>query len=303
METKRGQPLTLKTLQLRKGDEQTGFGDGIHFLFPTQGSAVYKANGSSLALGAGDILIFGDASRCRLTVPEDIGFSARCFVVLMENLLLLASTAEIGVLMRKTDLLKQPRLYPASLPLAVECHQQLSGVTEFFGLDHRTQLLRIAGMLLSSELQRLGGERSQGAPCQKDDRLNQIFESLTLHDILLGSVDELAARFGCTRRHLNRLFNLHLGVSAAALKMEMRLVRAAALLRSPDVKIIHVAEQCGFNHPGLFNACFKRRFGVSPGVWRKERENEPEAPPSQANGTETCWMQHRGLCPWPGKKA
>jgi AraC-like DNA-binding protein len=85
--------------------------------------------------------------------------------------------------------------------------------------------------------------------------------------------------------------------------MELRLLRAAALLRAPDIKIVHVAEQCGFHHPGLFNTCFKRRFGVSPGVWRREQEKDPEAPPIEGNGAGSCWMQNRGLCPWPGKKA
>ncbi len=31
-------------------------------------------------------------------------------------------------------------------------------------------------------------------------------------------------------------------------------------------KVINVATQCGFNHLGLFNTCFKRRFGISPGT-------------------------------------
>jgi hypothetical protein len=51
--------------------------------------------------------------------------------------------------------------------------------------------------------------------------------------------------------------------------MEMRLMKAVSLLVDPDVKIIHVAEKCGFNHLGLFNTCFRRRFGSSPGEWRK----------------------------------
>ena len=33
--------------------------------------------------------------------------------------------------------------------------------------------------------------------------------------------------------------------------------------------MIHVAEKCGFNHLGLFNTCFKKRFGASPEPWRK----------------------------------
>ena len=51
--------------------------------------------------------------------------------------------------------------------------------------------------------------------------------------------------------------------------MELRLLKAVTLLRNPTAKIITVAEQCGFNHLGLFNICFKRRFGQSPGQWRK----------------------------------
>jgi AraC-like DNA-binding protein len=41
-------------------------------------------------------------------------------------------------------------------------------------------------------------------------------------------------------------------------------------LKHPNVKITNVAEQCGFNRLGQFNARFKRRFGVSPGQWRKQ---------------------------------
>jgi hypothetical protein len=67
---------------------------------------------------------------------------------------------------------------------------------------------------------------------------------------------------------LNRLFHQYFGFSLAALRMEMRLLKAMALLRDPDAKVINVAEKCGFNHLGLFNTCFKRRFGVTPGQWR-----------------------------------
>jgi AraC-like DNA-binding protein len=83
------------------------------------------------------------------------------------------------------------------------------------------------------------------------------------------SVGDLAGKFSCSRRHLNRLFHLHFGFSVAALRMEMRLLKAVSLLRNPSLKVISVAQQCGFNHLGLFNTCFKRRFGSSPGQWRK----------------------------------
>jgi hypothetical protein len=78
--------------------------------------------------------------------------------------------------------------------------------------------------------------------------------------------------------------------------MEMRLLKALSLLRDPDVKIIHVAEQCGFNHLGLFNACFKKRFGNTPGQWRK---GTPDGD-SPVSGLEmvnpSCPMHASGLC-------
>jgi Helix-turn-helix domain len=67
------------------------------------------------------------------------------------------------------------------------------------------------------------------------------------------------------------------------------------LLRNPETKIIHVAEECGFNHLGLFNTCFKRRFGVSPGEWRKQARLQEDTPPS---GTKPlCSLESKGLCP------
>ena len=79
-------------------------------------------------------------------------------------------------------------------------------------------------------------------------------------------------------------------------------MKAVSLLRDPDVKIISVAEQCGFNHLGLFNVCFKKRFGQTPGQWRKgapdagKQESSLEAGPA-------CSMRSLGLCPWTPKKA
>jgi len=102
-----------------------------------------------------------------------------------------------------------------------------------------------------------------------EEHMLQVFERLTSQELLTLSVGDLAGKFSCSRRHLNRLFHQYFGFSVAALRMEMRLLKAVSLLRDPNIKVINVAEQCGFNHLGLFNTCFKRRFGQTPGHWRK----------------------------------
>ena len=116
-------------------------------------------------------------------------------------------------------------------------------------------------------------------------------------EIIALSVAELAERFCCGERQLNRIFHKHFGLSVAALRMELRLLKAASLLRDLDLKIINVAEQCGFSHLGFFNTCFKRRFGNGPGQWRKiVNAGAQAARPTDIN--TSCRLRQVGLCPW-----
>ena len=56
-----------------------------------------------------------------------------------------------------------------------------------------------------------------------------------------------------------------------ARQIELRLQRARQLLTDSDAKIINVAYDSGYRHLGLFNAMFKKRFGVTPSEWRRSR--------------------------------
>ena len=81
----------------------------------------------------------------------------------------------------------------------------------------------------------------------------------------------------------------------------MRLLKAFALLRNPDAKVISVAEECGFSHLGLFNTCFKRRFGTSPGQCRKRAVPSGDPPARLGGAPPNCVMRSNGLCPWSGQ--
>ena len=80
--------------------------------------------------------------------------------------------------------------------------------------------------------------------------------------------------------------------------MELRMLRAISLLRDGGVKVNHVAEQCGFNHLGLFYNCFKRRFGTSPGRWRMlSLKTPPAATAARPAKQSDCPLQANGMCP------
>jgi len=242
------------------------------------------------------VLVFNSGPGCKLTVLEgESAFVFWMFSLCFENLLPLFASAEISLLQSITDTFKVGKVYPGSTPLAEECQRLLTTVPAQFNLDHRGQLVRIAASILSVEFNTGLAQRS--GRFQPEDHVIQVFEKLSASELISLSVGELAARFNCSRRHLNRLFHQHFGVSVASLRMEMRLLKAVSLLRDPNAKVINVAEECGFNHLGLFNTCFKRRFGASPGQWRKENLRAQKPMVAKPEKHPICPLQSGGICP------
>ena len=65
-----------------------------------------------------------------------------------------------------------------------------------------------------------------------------------------------------------------------ARQIELRLQRARQLLADSNAKVINIAYNSGYRHLGLFNAMFKKRFGVTPSEWRQQNalKNPPCRP-------------------------
>jgi AraC-like DNA-binding protein len=260
--------LSLRLARLKSSEELDLKGEALNFVFAKNGTGKFTSVKATHRLSPKDILVFDGTTGGKVGVLDNHGdFHFWTFSVCFENLLPLFASNEISLLHNLTESLKAAKLYPASNPLAAECQRLLDLVPAQFNLDHRGQLIRIAASILAAEFQAVQSQR--GDLTGVEDHMTQVFEKLSASDLINLSVGELADRFSCSRRHLNRLFHQHFGVSVAALRMEMRLLKAVSLLRDANAKIINVAEECGFNHLGLFNTCFKRRFGTSPGQWRK----------------------------------
>lgn len=289
--------LALRLARLKSPEELDQKGEGLVFVFAKGGAGKFVSPLASRRLSAGDILVFDGAAGGRLTADDGKGeFLFWSFSACFENLLPLFAGNEISLLHNLTEGFKASKVYPAGSPLAVECQRLLGLVPPQFNLDHRGQLIRIAAGILSLECKEAQSQR--GGYIRAEDHMVQVFEKLSASELINLSVGELADRFSCSRRHLNRLFHQHFGVSVASLRMEMRLLKAISLLRDPNAKIINVAEQCGFNHLGLFNTCFKRRFGTSPGQWRKSALEAAAASVRKPEKSQpVCPLHTTGLCP------
>ena len=288
--------LSLRLIRLQPPEELDFKGDALNFVFCKSGPGKFTSPKATHRLLSGDILIFNGISGGKLSAFDAKGKCAFwIFSVGFENLLPLFASSEISRLHQLAENLKATKTHSASNPLAAECQRLLALVPAEFDLDHRGQLIRIAASVLSAEFKAI--QLQSGNSASAEDHVAQVFEKLSASDLINLSVGELASRFSCSRRHLNRLFHQHFGVSVASLRMEMRLLKAVSLLRDANAKIIHVAEQCGFNHLGLFNTCFKRRFGVSPGQWRKSSIKVEDLPLRTKEIVKGCSLRDAGLCP------
>ncbi len=69
--------------------------------------------------------------------------------------------------------------------------------------------------------------------------------------------------------HFCREFHRVLGVAPGAYLNRLRLEKAACLLQGTGLSVAEVSERCGFSAPSYFIRAFSRRFGISPGVFRR----------------------------------
>ena len=287
--------LLLQTVHLQPATEWVYRGEGMVFVLAQSGSGQLMSPAGQRPFVPGDALVLSGATTGRLVAAADSRLVFGCFSLAVEHLSPLFDGWEIAVLPAVVEGFKTAKYYAAAESTARETHRLVSHLPERVGLEYRSQLLRAAAVVLAVEFKEIRQRHNHAVPIE--ERMVQVFEKLSNAEILNSSAAELATRFGCTRRHLDRLFLQHFGISASALRTEMRLIKAMALLRNPEAKVINVANECGFNHLGLFNVRFKKRFGVSPGQWRERASQSPMTPPQGGGHPGSCRLRSIGLCP------
>jgi len=259
--------LALRSIQLKTSEQWHHKQGGLSFIFAHRGIGDYSCRSVVQPLAPGDLLVRNDARMGRLSPRKGGEFLFSVFSISFEQLLPLFEGAELSLLPKLAERFKTIRFYECRSSLAAECHRLIAELPQPLTLAHRSQLVRVAASILTDELKTAKSGNMGSIPIA--DQIREVFDHLSLDEILRLSVGELAGRFGCSRRHLNRRFHEFFGLCVSALRIELRLLKAASLLRDPEAKVCTVADASGFNNVGHFNCCFKKRFGASPGRWRK----------------------------------
>jgi len=167
-------------------------------------------------------------------------------------------------------------IFTAGEPLA-QRFTRLAEQTQREGLSVRCGLLQLWANAIAGLLPAPAMESAEGGRLR--ERFRKLVGQMPEAELSQCSLRDLAGQLNCSERHFTRLFREEFGVPLRARQIELRLQRARQLLTNSDAKIINVAYDSGYQHLGLFNVMFKKRFGMTPSEWRQQNLRRSLPPP------------------------
>ena len=116
---------------------------------------------------------------------------------------------------------------------------------------------------------RPGGEelfctRAQRLARERVDRAQAVLREMLAEP---PSLEELGRRVGCSPFYLSRLFSQEAGVTIQQFIRQIRMERAAELLRSGRCNVTEAAFTVGYNSLSHFSTAFHETFGCCPGLY------------------------------------
>ena len=98
------------------------------------------------------------------------------------------------------------------------------------------------------------------------------------------SLDELGKLVGCSPFYLSRLFSTEAGLTIQQFIRQVRLERAAELLRTGRCNVTEAALEVGYNSLSHFSTAFHAAFGCCPGLYPLKTPTQREADKEETSG-------------------
>jgi AraC family transcriptional regulator len=254
--------------------------------FP-KGQATYEADGGRFLVGARDFLILNHDQPYSVTRPSEA--EAESFLIFFERAF--ASEVLRSLVTPEDRLLDTPhgaadgppefftRVYPLDETVAprllrlraalaggsrerLRFEEQLCGVLESLLLTHRAT---------RREVERMSAARgaTRGELYRRLHRARDYAAATLGHPLTLGEM----ARVAClSPNHFLRSFKQFFRQTPHQYLTDLRLERAEELLAGTELPITEICFAIGFESLGSFSTLFRRRTGVSPRAYRRDKK-------------------------------
>jgi AraC family transcriptional regulator of adaptative response / DNA-3-methyladenine glycosylase II len=120
------------------------------------------------------------------------------------------------------------------------------------------------------------------------------------------SLEDIAAEFEISSRHLRRILRKELGVSPVEMRQTRRLLLAKQLLTETQLPVIEIAFASGFSSLRRFNDAFSRQYRLPPSKLRTQAKGSgtssrvPSGTGAEAGGTSIVQLAYRPPYDWEG---
>lgn len=260
--------LSTQAIVLPPGGEWVHTAPGWAFIHVSSGTGYWLGCRGNYELVTGASLVLSERTQGRFRASQVSGGVIDVFRIELERLTGLATVGEERFLQVAAG---QERFAFRIFPPAHTVCERFRHLQQNLSGQHFSLRLRLLELFVSTFGQDLASQQPE--PGQRQDarlRLRQFLDQLVGSDLVALNFSSLALQMRCTPRHLSRTFHEVVGMSFRDKQSELRLVRARELLATTQSKVLHVALDSGYQSASFFNQKFKRRFGVSPGQWRKQ---------------------------------
>jgi AraC-like DNA-binding protein len=261
--------LAIREFNLSAGEEWVPRLAGWSLIQVRRGHGYCLRPGLNQELVTGTVLLLAGRLPGSIRASQLGELSLCSFSVIPERLTALTTLDE-------QDILKLPandepvfKILPPDNQVAAKMSGLLTGGGKS-GLLLRLKLLQLFAELFLDELKQDDFKESKTEMPDAIQRLQEFLQELPASDLLELDFKELAVQTHCTERHLSRVFQKVVGMSFTDKRAELRLIRAEELLATTNSKVVQVALESGYNSLSQFNLMFIRRYGISPGKWRRK---------------------------------
>jgi transcriptional regulator GlxA family with amidase domain len=139
--------------------------------------------------------------------------------------------------------------------------------------DLGPDIARTSAKILVVFLQRPGGQSqfstwTTSRPV-RNEPLRQVLDSIALDPAADHTLEAMAKRANFSVRHLSRLFDDHVGMSAGQYVEHVRVEAVKVMLESGDEGLATIAKRTGFGSVETMRRAFLRDVGTSPGAYRE----------------------------------
>jgi len=178
------------------------------------------------------------------------------------------STVRLGAAQQQLiSTLRQPPVYATAQPLWYQCKALELAVTFLLQPPSEKEMF-------CSRQQRVAQER-----------VEQVMFLLKQNLAEPPSLEELGKKIGCSHFYLSRIFSTQTGQTITQYLRQLRMDKAAELLRLREHNVTEVALEVGYSSLSHFSAAFHETFGCCPGLYPMATVTQKTAAPHPPNSS------------------